>query len=81
MPWVAVVKELWRWHINWVFQSMLMPFEEFFRVKNSGGPFLGRKISVGIYFQGWVEIVSILKGCHFLWKVYGKVTFSVKNSK
>ena len=57
-----MVKELWRWHINWVFQSKLMQFEDFRGYKFSGGPFLGRKISLGFF---WGSGCRFTKGVSF----------------
>ena len=33
----------------------------------------------GYIFEASVSTVGMRKGYHFLWKVYGRVTFSVKN--
>lgn len=65
VPWVAVVKELWRWHINWVFQSMLLPFEEFFRVKILVDPFWAERFLWEYIFRVGLKLWVLWRGAIF----------------
>lgn len=65
VPWVAVVKELWRWHINWVFQSMLLPFEEFFRVKILVDPFWAERFLWEYIFRVGLTLWVLWRGAIF----------------